>query len=516
MPQSQLDNLFVHLEEIIREERKTPKPLYKFVDTGVMGQLMSNRNHVILGRRGSGKSVLLRELEIRCSTSSTIQPILVDIESVAQKSYPNLIVEILLVIFREMVKTLNSGINKYNIFNPSQRKLAKDLENAINELDLIYNQGADEVKQKKLVRQKKESTSGIEPAIANVQGIMKLAASLSKSNSYEITLEQEETKSRLSLLFNSIRDYKDLINRFLKEVGDKTLFLLVDDFYQIDLFFQPLIADYMKRLFYKVPCFLKIATVRNRSLLFVKDNLTEAGIQAHHDYTNIDLDYSLDDFGKARRLLSSILQNTCEGRIDPSSLFAKNHGGVMDVMTEASGGNPRDFINLLRNIVDIKRQEGAKAIISDCDVRSAITEYYKSVRDETATTYQNFAVLDVFLKDITHLCQDSDDIGFYIPKKELKKFPSVATLLGQLADSRFIHLLSPSYNPPNATEDNPAMVYLLSMGIYLDYVVDKTISVIKRQTSQSKAFPKLLPSNLASKLAKMAPELELLGKTTSE
>lgn len=262
---------------------------------------------------------------------------------------------------------------------------------------------------------------------------------------------------------------------------------------------------------------MKIATVRNRSLLFVKDNLTEAGIQAHHDYTNIDLDYSLDDFGKAKRFLSSILQNTCEKRIDPSSLFAKNHGDVMDILTEASGGNPRDFINLLRNIVDIKRQERAKAKISDYDVRSAITEYYKSVRDETSTTYQNFAVLDVFLKEITRLCQDNDDIGFYVPKKELKKFPSVSTLLGQLADSRFIHLLAPSYTPPNAAEDSPAMVYLLSMGIYLDYVGDKTVSVIKRQTiSKAKAFPKLLPSNLAGKLSEMAPELELLGKTTSE
>lgn len=516
MTQSALDSLFVHLEEIIREERKTRKPLYKFVDMGIMEQLMSNRNHVILGRRGSGKSVLLRELEIRCTGSNNTQTILVDIESVAQKSYPNLIVEVLLVIFREMLQRLNAGIGKYNIFNQSQRRLTRDIEDAIGELELLY-QGADEVKQKMFVRRKRETSKGIEPEIATVQGIMKLAANLSNSTLYETMLEQEETRSKLGLLFNGIRDYKDLIGRYLKEMGGKTLFLLVDDFYQIDLFYQPLIADYLKHLFYKVPCYLKIATVRNRSLLFVKDNLTEAGLQAHHDYTNIDLDYSLDNFGRARTFLSAILQNACEGRIDVATLFENSRNDVMDLFTEASGGNPRDFINLLRNIVDVKRKEKAKPIISAYDVRNAITEYYKSVRNETATTYQNFDVLDVFLKEITNLCQAKDDIGFYVSKKELKKFPSVFSLLGQLADSRFIHLLAPSYTPPTAAEDSPAIVYLLSMGIYLEYIADRTANVIKRQTTdRARSFPKLIPSNLANKLTQMAPELELIGKSVAD
>ena len=77
MNQPALENLFVYLEEIIREARQTQHPNYKFVDTGVMAQLMSNRSHVILGRRGSGKSVLLLEVEKRCAESNKIQTILV-------------------------------------------------------------------------------------------------------------------------------------------------------------------------------------------------------------------------------------------------------------------------------------------------------------------------------------------------------------------------------------------------------------------------------------------------------
>jgi len=512
MIESSLDNLDVHLLEILREERKTRKTLYKFVDAGYISQLMANRNHVILGRRGSGKSVLLRELEKRCDEYSKTQVILVDIESVAQKSYPNIIVEVLLVILREMLKRLNAGARIYNVFNKSKRKLAKDMEGAIEDLELLY-QLADEVKEKRKTSVTRKTEKVNKSEIAIVQTIMKLAANISNSKSYETTLEQEETKSKLGLLFNGIRDYKDLIERYLKNAGDKTLFLLVDDFYQIDLFFQPLIVDYLKRLFYQIPCYLKVATIRNRSLLFVKDNLTEAGLQAHHDYTSINLDYSLADFEEANRFLSAILQNICEGRVDVATLFGNNRVDVMNFLTEASGGNPRDFINLLRKIVNIKRQERANLIISSYDVRNAITEYYKEIRDETATTYLNFRVLDVFLKELVKLCQNKDDIGFYVSKKELKRYPGVSSLLGQLADSRFIHLITLSYTPPTAPEDSPAVVYLLSMGIYLGYISDMTVNIIKRQkVENAKSFPKLLLNNMTLKVTQMVPELELIGK----
>ncbi len=49
-----------HLVEIRKEEGKNKEPLYKFVDLGLASELSSNSNHVIFGRRGSGKSVLLR------------------------------------------------------------------------------------------------------------------------------------------------------------------------------------------------------------------------------------------------------------------------------------------------------------------------------------------------------------------------------------------------------------------------------------------------------------------------
>ena len=129
--------------------------------------------------------------------------------------------------------------------------------------------------------------------------------------------------------------------------------ILLDDFYQVDQLHQPLIADYLKRLCYGIACYLKIATVRHRSLLFVKDETAEAGLQSGQDFTRYDLDFSLDQFGEAREFLLAIFRNICEGKVGvlkPESLFEDGFKDI-DLLVEASGGNARDFINLLHAIL---------------------------------------------------------------------------------------------------------------------------------------------------------------------
>jgi hypothetical protein len=380
-------------------------------------------------------------------------------------------------------------------------------------LESLYER-PDEVRQKVFGREQNEAKRGLDPEIAAVQNVLRLAASLSNSKVVEQSIEYEETWSKISTLFNNIGDYRGTISKYIKETNSKTLYLLIDDFYQIDLFHQPLVADYLKRLFSKIPCYIKIATVRNRTLLFVKDNLTEAGLQAVHDYTGIDLDFSLDDFRRARSFFSGILQNVCEGRLDPATLFESEHIDAMDILTEAAGGNPRDFINLLRNILSAKLLARTRPLITHFDIRSAILDYYKAVKNETATTYRNFAAQDFLLREITSLCQEKNDIGFYVSKEDMKAYPAVSSLIGQLTDSRFIHLLTQTYVPP-ISQDNPAQVFILSMGIYSEYSPDKLLNLISRQ-SDKKPYPKFSPVQLSNQITQMAPELVLIGKSTED
>ncbi len=177
----EIDNLLRFLSEIMREERKTKKPLYKFVDLGFVNRLDSNRNHVIFGRRGSGKSVLLRKLEMRVE-SSKIHTVLIDVEQIAQKSYPNLIIEMLLIILRDLRERTRAGwLNKLNM---QRRNLAREIETEIKHLESLY-QRADEVKQKTLERKQSENKREINKEISTVQSILRLAANLSHRKATE-------------------------------------------------------------------------------------------------------------------------------------------------------------------------------------------------------------------------------------------------------------------------------------------------------------------------------------------
>ena len=505
----QLAELVVFLEGVIREERKHEKPPYKFVDTGLVNQLVSNRNHVLFGRRGSGKSALLRELEARCVPAG-VETIVIDMESIAQTSFPNLVVEILLIIFRELHARVKPNVWG-RMFGGPRRRSSERIASVLSQLEAVYER-PDQSKQKIFGREQQEVKKTLEPEVAAVQNVLRLAASISKSDLSEIGFEEEAVWTKITALFNGIGNYRALIKECLNVLGGRTLYLLIDDFYQIDRFHQPLIADYLKRLCRQIPCYVKIATVRNRTLLFVRDNLTEAGMQAGQDFSDVDLDYSLSDFTTARNFLTTILHNACEGLVQTEALFGRTYIDTMDTLTEASGGNPRDFINLLIRIIRNKQPPGPSAIITPSDVRQGIVSYYHKIREEAAEAFSNFAILDMLLKEVTALCKEQDNIGFYMSREDMKVYQAVTVLVGQLADSRFIHLLTSTYPAP-IPADNPATAYLLSMGIYSEFLPDQRINLVNRGVS-ARPFAKFAASTVADRVALLAPELALIAKVS--
>lgn len=500
-----------HLVEIRKEERKSKEPLYKFVDVGLASELTSNTNHVIFGRRGSGKSVLLRELSKRSELTGKYS-ILVDIGKIAEKSYPNLIIEILLAVFKNMLERTRSGF--FSAFNLAKRNLAKDIETEIRNLDSLKRK-SDEIKRKVGSGETSGTGRSLNPELAIIQNLLKLGASLSSSKSKSMDIEEEDTWKKIKVLFDNIENYRNLIERWLKELDGKDLHILLDDFYQVDQLHQPLIADYLKRLCYSIACYLKIATVRHRSLLFVKDETTEAGLQSGHDYTRYDLDFSLDQFNEAREFLLAIFHNICEGKIGflkPESLFEDGTNGV-DLLVEASGGNARDFINLLHAILVAKQRTKSTSPITYFDIRSAVMGYYsKEIREDIETTYINFELLNTLLQPIEDLCREHQDIGFCVANKDIELYPIISSVIGQLVDCKFIHLLTRSYS---LADSKFASVYVLTMGIYAKYISDKRVNLLSRNADK-KPYPQLAVNDLSQKFSNLAPDLALISKITRE
>ena len=98
------------VQEGIRIQRETPE-LVSYVDAAnAISDAIARQNHVIFGRRGCGKTLLLHELEKRARAE--VRVVYVNCEDYKQHSFPNVLIEILDQLFRELGKNLPGGLAK--------------------------------------------------------------------------------------------------------------------------------------------------------------------------------------------------------------------------------------------------------------------------------------------------------------------------------------------------------------------------------------------------------------------
>lgn len=504
--------LIVILEELSRYEGREgegqPDPLYKFVDLGYLDRLLAKRNHVLFGSRGAGKSVLFRELQLRCETES-IYPIFIPIGAIAQRAYPNIIIEILLRILRSLKEKTRGGF--FSLLNAKRRALVHDIDREIQELESLHDR-PDEAEVTEIGSSGSEYEGSLGPEISVVKDILKVSAKLSKQVSMSKSKEEKAPWKKIDWLYNRLERYRGLLGRCIAEMNYVAVFLLIDDLYQIHKLHQPFVTDYLKRLVHGLSCYLKIATVRNRSLLYVRSEIAEAGIQVVHDYSSLDLNFELANFSQAKEFVSTIFYNICEGKLGllrPESLFLVGSSDPMEALTEASGGNPRDFINLLRMIFDSKRRLRETSPISYADIRPTSVAYLNGeIRRELERADPKYEILDLFTREIVDICRSKDDIGFYIANEDIRNYPVVATLIGGLVDSRFIHLLTRSYSPLSDPRQF-STAYSLAMGVYGEYVHEETVNLLSRK-NKNQEFPKLPIAEISENYADLVPEISLL------
>lgn len=102
--------LRIIVQEGIRVQRDSSEPV-EYVDSGnALSDAMARQNHVIFGRRGCGKTLLLHESERR--VKGDIKVVYVNCEDYKQHSFPNVLIEILDQLFRELERNLTSWFGK--------------------------------------------------------------------------------------------------------------------------------------------------------------------------------------------------------------------------------------------------------------------------------------------------------------------------------------------------------------------------------------------------------------------
>lgn len=471
--------LLKRLDELVRWR---PGAKGQYLDLhSALERIQGETNHVITGRRGSGKTRLLEELRSVAERAS-FQVVSIGAEDYKELTYPDILIQILRTFLHQFQKELRPErllLSKswfVNIgdalrhpvghFHQSQRcrslyaksaPLLKALDDLLAESDEIEA----EYSLMEMDEQKESNGSSLDASAGGLSGNANEATETrSRAERARKSKQREIKRIKVERLLG---DFKRMLSAFCEQFGTK-LILTVDDFYFIRRQDQPKVIDYMHRICKDTNAFLKVATIKHRTELSEHTDIAR-GVVPGHEIQSIDLELPLGEFESITRFLQSIWDVVCEevGVDDPSQLFI---GDGFDQAVLASGGVPRDFFGIVKEALLIageRRERGiGKRRINEAARLYAENTKFPELRIDIA---RDQGVIEVLLFDILRFARESKKKNcFHIDLDVIEANHELRHLLDALADSRLIHLISDNTSSTRRTGRYAA--YLLDVGLY--------------------------------------------------
>jgi hypothetical protein len=438
--------------------RSTEEGVKRFIEPaqGTLSRALAKRPHIVFGRRGSGKSSLLRKAVADLTVDR--RPIaFVDLESFKGHSYPDVLISILIQTFERFAQWLDTAavnpankssflqkffgtIPKRRPFDKERTKeLSKRLRQEIDDLKRVLleeDNVATERRSVTLESGEKSVKASAKISVGTEELGGNAGASSKKSNEEETN--ESFTRNKLDLLHRRIIEYQKIFRDLSAlSVGDS--FLVLDDLYHIRRSDQARVIEYFHRLGKSSNLWIKIGTIRHRSSWYINGD-PPIGMKIGDDGDEIDLDLTLEKYQQAKDFLSRILRNFFDAahlRVDDILT-----DGALDRLVLASGGVARDFLGIFRRSIGIARNRTAGARgpkIGVEDVNAAAGEYDQYKREELSrdTFKEEEQPIEHEFAKIREFCLDSANANCFLVHKDA---PSVLTIrIGELTDLRLVH-----------------------------------------------------------------------------
>ncbi len=452
---SKVEALEVAIEEATRS---TEEGIKRFIEPaqGTLARALAKRPHIVFGRRGSGKSSLLRKAVADLTVDR--RPIaFVDLESFKGHSYPDVLISILIQTLERFSQWLETAaINPANktsfwktLFGAapkrppfdkaSTRALSERLEKEIHDLKrVLLTEDSVETEVRNLVSGSTEAGSGVSVTIP--VGSTALKAETKSNNTHGTQEETNErfTRSKLDLLHRRIIEYQKIF-RDLASLSGGDSYLVLDDLYHIRRADQPRVIDYFHRLGKSASLWIKVGTIRHRSSWYLNGD-PPIGMKIGDDGDEIDLDLTLEKYQQAKTFLSRILK----------SFFDLVELKVEDILTDgaverlvlASGGVARDFLGIFRRSVAVARNRGAGARGPKSgveDVNAAAGEYDRYKREELNrdTFKEDEQPIEEEFGKIREFCLNVANANCFLIDKDAER--SLFGRVEELTDLRLVH-----------------------------------------------------------------------------
>jgi hypothetical protein len=443
--------------------RSTEEGIKHFVEPapGTLGRAVNRRHHIVFGRRGSGKSSLLRKAAADLTVDR--RPIAyVNLEAFKGHSYPDVLLSVLISTFQEFKKWMDTAAihpaNRSTFWkklfgtapsrSPYNRQAAADLSNSlehhIRELMQELHQADDAELSLKTERNSSSARLVGGTAQASVPGTPITVGANAQNSSSETSsraIDEQFRRSKTDFLHRHIVNYQRLF-RSLANLSEGDGYLFLDDLYHIRRTDQAKVVDYFHRIAKDHGLWLKVGTIRHRTRWYVHGD-PPIGMKVGDDADEIDLDLTLEKYAIAKNFLIRILTNFAQ-TVKLTAITSFLTDGAIDRLVLASGGVARDFLSIFRRSVAVAQERGGGhrgEKVGAEDVNKAAGEYDSSKREEFKrdTLDEDSVSLESEFQKLRQFCLDENNTNCFLLNKEA--VGQEVDLIHELVDLKLVHLV---------------------------------------------------------------------------
>jgi hypothetical protein len=415
------------ITENLRVQRGGADPVPYIDVSSSLADISARQNHVVFGRRGCGKTLLLHDSAQKLPEQ--IRVVYLNCEDFKNHTFPNVLIEILDALFGELLKHLTGWFGK----KKKSREIIDNIRTQLRALKVRVDQQDENVKEFTHT----ESGEGVMAGVT-ATGFGAFEASTSNGTKASIERTYRRSDDKIRELNNLLPELKSQIRQFFELSGTvKSVFLQIDDFYHLRRADQPFVMDYLHRLCKDLPLYFKVATLRHASVLYVGRQGQPTGAQERHDYQPINVDFTFSDFAKTERQNRQILHAFAKlADLSPTDIDALFKGEGFARLVMAGGGVPRDVLSLFLEVV----RDGNSPVGKD-DVRIlSRTNFEKRIEElkqDSEGSDQAALVRGIYV--IRQFCLERQTNVFFVSEKLLQEQDLVRDLLYRLLDYRIIH-----------------------------------------------------------------------------
>ncbi len=454
-------NKLLRLREVITENLRVQRDgqQINYINVGnALQDACSKQNHAIFARRGCGKTLLLHHSSR--ALRSNIKSIYLNCEDFKRHSFPNVLIEILSSLFRELERNLHGWFGK----KKRSRDIIKSIIAKLSNLQRTADVQDEDIKRKN----SSNDEAGIEASVGT--DIDRLTMKFSTNNKINEKEEVERSfkihREKLQELDRWLPELKERIRDFFKISAETDAIIIqLDDLYHLKRTDQAFVVDYIHRLCKDVPLYYKIATLRHASTLYADRDGQPIGAQERHDYQPINIDYTFNDFNKVLdqnwKILKQFGEKADLSEDEIQGLF-KGEGFARLVM--AGGGVPRDVLSLFNEVLPEVSSRDDKIGKDDVRIlsRSNFERKIEELKQDSKGDEQDDLIRGIYI--IRQFCLEKRTNMFVVQERMLQQNDKWRALFYRLLDYRIIHSCAVALT--HKSQEGTYQAFAIDIGCY--------------------------------------------------